>query len=353
MIISEKIQDRVAIIYGRFQPPTKGHYGMIKQAIGAYQQVFVLPVQGPGAFVTKLKTPAGRERDIARKLARSPFPAGLRTRLLRKAFPQLDSRNILKASAGSIIHIYETLIRMYPKKDFSKLTVFAGADEIDAYRRQADDMKSKEEYQNIDVEVKEYDAGTREAVSATKLREAIVNPDKEAGFKSYKELAAPPLANMETFNMLRSKLAKIRKLDIEESLEAGLKLLGEKKLKKLARKGNLVADVLVKRLKDWWAHQEPHDIIKKGHFKGFDDAFHRDAGTSASDEPAEGDYSTMDSATTDEVAKDLWKKSKVDDEGHYEIKAKDWENFWKKYYKQLGIKVKVPPMPSDWTKEGD
>lgn len=326
---------------------------MIKQAIDNYQQVFVLPVTGEAAFKTKLKTPAGRERDIARKLARSPFPTGLRTQLLQKAFPELDSRNILKASAGSIIHVYETLKRMYPRKDFSKLTVFAGADEIEAYRRQAEDMAKKEDYQQVDVEVKEYDAGTRETVSATKLREAIANPDKESGFKSYKELAAPALANMETFNMLRTKLAKIRKLKIDESLEAGLKLIGEKKLRKLAKKGNLVADVLVKRLKDWWAEQEVHDIVKKGHFKGFDDAFHRDAGTSASDEPAEGDYSTMDSATTDEVARDLWKKSKVDDEGHYEIKAKDWETFWKKYYKQLGIKVKVPAVPSDWTKEGD
>jgi hypothetical protein len=339
VIIAEKIQDRVAIIYGRFQPPTKGHYGMIKQAVEKYQQVFVLPVQGEAAFKTKLKTQAGRGRDIARKLERSPFPVGIRTQLLQKAFPELDAKNILKASAGSITHVYETLKRMYPKKDFSKLTIFAGSDEIDAYKRQAESMIGKDEYEHLDIEVKEYDAGTRETVSATKLREAIANPDKMAGFNSYKELAAPPLANMETFEMLRSKLAKIRKLNIEESILAGINKMTVKN-----KIDNKVKSVLMRRLKDWWAHQEHEDYIKKGPFKNYDDAYHRDSGVSASDEPAEGDYSMMDSATTDEVARTLWNKSDVEDL-HYKIKAKDWKEFWKKYYKQLGVKVKFPPKP--------
>lgn len=226
MLNEEKVQDRVAIVYGRFQPLTKAHYGMIKSLIDKYQRVFIFPVQGEKAFKTKAKTEKGRASEMARKLERSPFPVGLRAELIRKAFPNLDSRQILKGERGSISFLYDKIKRMYPGINIEKLDVWAGPDEYEDYQRQAKEMMEKTDYVEVDVEVKKFDVGTRETVSATRVREAIASSDKEEGFESYKKLIAPPLANRETFDKLRKTLKRLQKLDIEESMNIMLNRIG-------------------------------------------------------------------------------------------------------------------------------
>lgn len=227
MLTEEKIQDRIAIVYGRFQPLTKAHYGMIKSLIKKYQQVFILPTQGEKAFVTSAKTEKGRASQMARKFDRSPFPIGLRAELIRKAFPSLDSKQVLKAERGSISFVYDKIKRLYPKTDMSKIDVWAGPDEYEDYQRQAIEMLDKEEYSGLDIKVKEFDVGTRESISGTKLREAIVSTDKKNGFQSFKELIAPPLANQETYDKLRSTLKRLRKLDLDESVHVMLRRIGQ------------------------------------------------------------------------------------------------------------------------------
>lgn len=227
MLNEEKVQDRVAIVYGRFQPLTRAHYGMIKSLIDKYQRVFVFPIQGEKAFKVSAKTEKGRASQMAKKLERSPFPAGLRAELIKKSFPSLDSKQILRGERGSISYLYDKIKRMYPNVNIEKLDVWAGPDEYEDYQRQAKEMMEKAEYTGVNVDVKEFDVGTRESVSATKVREAIANPDKEEGFEVYKELVAPPLANRETFDKLRKTLKRLRKLDIEESFNLMLNRIGD------------------------------------------------------------------------------------------------------------------------------
>jgi nicotinamide mononucleotide adenylyltransferase len=218
----------VAIIYGRFQPLSKAHYNMIQSVINKHtvNNTFVFPVQGEKAYSTTAKTEKGKKSQLEKKLARNPLPVGLRISLITKAFPKLDQKQILKLKQGSIIAAYEEIQRMYPK-NIDTLYVYCGEDEYESYSRQAEQMMEKEEYSNIDVQVKKYEEGTRiktatgeieSSVSGTKLRQSITLENKEEAFEEYKKLIAPPLADRETFQKLRSALKKIQKLDIEEGV---------------------------------------------------------------------------------------------------------------------------------------
>jgi len=215
-MLLEKIQDRIAIVYGRFQPLTKAHYRMIKTLIERYQQVFVFPVQGPKAFKILAKTPKGQASEKARKMGKSPFPVGLRAELIAKAFPNLPNKNIMKLEAGSITAALSAIKRVYPKTNISKVDVWAGPDEYESYKNQLNYIENPE-----GIKVLEFDVGEREDISATKLRKALIDDD----FKAYEHLVAPPLADEATYNRLRRVLRKAQGL--EENMLYLLNFLGE------------------------------------------------------------------------------------------------------------------------------
>lgn len=215
-MLLEKIQDRIAIVYGRFQPLTKAHYRMIKTLIDRYQQVFVFPVQGPQAFKLLAKTPKGKASEKARKMGKSPFPVGLRAELIAKAFPELPNKNIMKLESGSISAALKAIERAYPKIDTSKVDVWAGPDEYESYKNQLQYMENGK-----GIKVLEFDVGEREEVSATKLRKALIDGD----FETYKNLAAPPLADEAAYNRLRRALSKAQGL--KENMPLFLNFLGE------------------------------------------------------------------------------------------------------------------------------
>lgn len=207
IILEGKIQDRVAVVYGRFQPLTKAHYAMMKKLADQYQQVFIFPVQGPGAYKLKAKTEKGKASERARKIARSPLPSGIRSELISKALPQVPQSNIMKLGSGSIQAAVDAIKRHHPRVDISKVDVWAGPDEYDAYKNQLGYFK--EPYSDYDIQVKKFDVGTREAISGTKLRKAIMDPNEEKGFDMYKQLVAPPLADEATYNRLRKAMKQL------------------------------------------------------------------------------------------------------------------------------------------------
>jgi len=170
------IQDRIAIICGRFQPLTVAHYTMMKKLVDQYRQVFIFPVQGPGAYVLKAKTEKGKASERERKISRSPLPIGIRTELISKALPQVPQSNIMKLRSGSIVVAIDAIKRHHPKVDVSKVDVWSGPDEYDSYVNQLGYLK--EPHSDYDIKVKKFDVGTREEISGTKLRKAIVDPDE-------------------------------------------------------------------------------------------------------------------------------------------------------------------------------
>lgn len=217
------IQDRVAIIYGRFQPLTAAHYDMINRVLKMYQNVFVFPIQAESTYKITAKTLKGKNSERERKIYRSPFPLGLRTELILKAFPEMDSRHVLKLKTGSIEYVYDQLKKLYPKLNIDKMDVYAGKDEVEGYEQQVKYMGIKPEFKNVDVQVKTYEAGTREEISATKLREAILKND----YETYAKLVAPPLRGEATYNRLRKVLEALMSFKIEANMPLFMKLLDE------------------------------------------------------------------------------------------------------------------------------
>lgn len=215
-MLLEKIQDKIAIVYGRFQPLTRAHHRMIKTLIDRYQQVFVFPVQGPQAFKISAKTPKGQASEKARKMGKSPFPVGLRAELIARAFPELPNKNIMKLESGSIKAAIDAIKRAYPKIDTSKVDVWAGPDEYESYKNQLNYIEDAK-----GIKVLEFDTGEREDISATKLRKALADDD----FKAYEHLVAPPLADEATYNRLKRALRKAQGL--KENMHSFLNFLGE------------------------------------------------------------------------------------------------------------------------------
>jgi hypothetical protein len=222
IVIEGKIQDRIAVVYGRFQPLTKAHYAMMKKLVGEYQQVFIFPVQGPKAYVLKAKTAKGRESERARKITRSPLPVGIRQELIAKALPEVSDKNIMKLGSGSIVAAIDAIQRHHPRVDVTKVDVWCGPDEYDSYANQLKYLK--EPHVDYDIKVKKFDVGTREEVSGTKLRKAIMDPD---GFEEYKKLVAPPLADEATYNRLRKVMQQMKVPHLETTMHGLLNRIDE------------------------------------------------------------------------------------------------------------------------------
>lgn len=313
-MINEKIQNSKAIVFGRFQPLTKAHYNMIKDIVSKYQEVFVLPVQGAKAYKSSRKTEKGKRAEMSKKLGKSPFPVGLRQKMILKSIPELDDRHVFKSEVGSIEKIYNKLKKTYPKKDFSTIDVYAGVDEYESYQRQARDMTSKEEYENVEVNVYRYEEGTRRKtekgleseISATKVRSSLTNNNWNKGFEKYKEVVAPPLATREWYDKLREVLMKLQNKETNESLSNLFDRIDEEGGKK--------------------------DTIKTGHFKHYDEYYYSNAGYHTGSSESEEDSSSRiaNKKVVDDLQKYLWKQAKVDEWGNYTIKAKDWKKFLEK-----------------------
>jgi nicotinamide mononucleotide adenylyltransferase len=194
---------RTALIFGRFQPLSLAHYRMIKAAIKSYKEVFVLPVQGQKAFISDLKTEEGQAKDLERKISRNPFDVEIRISLIESCFPNLNKSFIKKVDSASI----EDFIKSQEKK-FEKIDVVCGPDELTDYRRQLLNMKSKEEFSNLDIKVRLYDEYTRGFISGTLLRKSIIEND----IASFSKMIAPPLAKEEIFNKLKNAIEEKKKI---------------------------------------------------------------------------------------------------------------------------------------------
>lgn len=225
MIIEAKTNDRIAIVYGRFQPLTKAHYAMIKTLVDKYQRVFVFPVQGESAYKLTAKTEKGRTSERKRKMSKNPLPTGIRAELISKALPEIPDSQIMKLKSGSIVSAIEMIERMHPSADTSQVDVWAGPDEYESYRKQLDYLKKP--HAGYDVKVMKFDVGTREEVSGTKLRQALMNPDETEGFKIYKELVAPPLADKQTYEKLQKVMKELKVPKMESRVHELFGFIGE------------------------------------------------------------------------------------------------------------------------------
>jgi nicotinamide mononucleotide adenylyltransferase len=165
MQLNEEHEVGTALIVGRFQPITRTHFEIIDAARKKFQQIFIVVVKGA-------KSQKDREKN--------PFPLGLRLRLIYNAFGgKIHPSHIISAPSGFVPEILDNIFRLTSSENLKKrLVLLTGSDRAAAYKKQIDDYFEKD---GINVEVQEIarDMDAADSVSASKVREAIKNNDKE------------------------------------------------------------------------------------------------------------------------------------------------------------------------------
>ncbi len=201
---------KTAIIIGRFQPITKAHYEIIDNAIKKYPQTFVviinskpsivantrrrlratdhdLPQQDDAKFFKKVKerghikdtTPSSMKKEIEK----NPFSGALRAKMIYDAFGgKLHRSRIIQAPIASIDKIVNQINDLTGFKDF----VIISGSERQPYKEMIKVAKEKKYVAddiNMEIEFISRDLDSADNISATKVRQAIRNGDKEEFLK--------------------------------------------------------------------------------------------------------------------------------------------------------------------------
>jgi nicotinamide mononucleotide adenylyltransferase len=165
MQLNEEHEIGTALIVGRFQPITKVHFDIIDSARKRFQQIFIVVVKGA-------KSQKDKEKN--------PFPLGLRLRLIHNAFGgKIHPSHIISAPTGFVPEIMDNIFNLTSRENLKKrLVLLAGTDRIAGYKKQLDDYFEKD---GVTAEVQEIarDMDAADNISASKVREAIKNNDKE------------------------------------------------------------------------------------------------------------------------------------------------------------------------------
>lgn len=198
---------------GRFQPITKAHYSMIKDAIRKYDEVYVIVIVSKASIAANSRRRlrvSGRDiskegdleswkkRRSANRLSKSysykklgsdeqksnPFSGRYRKLLIHKSMKgQLEESNILSYTNADIIEITKKVKSINNDDTFYFL---AGSDRVEQYNRMIEDAKERDQFDpDIRVRVEEIkrDMESADTVKATKVRNSIINNDIET-FKS-------------------------------------------------------------------------------------------------------------------------------------------------------------------------
>lgn len=153
--VNKTPQDKeVTVFMGRMQPPTKAHIDIINNAVKRFNQPVVIAV-----------VKSGNDQ--------SPFPVKLIKNILDKSLNKKSK--VIEIKSGFIGDFISPL----RDKKLEPSLLIAGSDRVKGYRSQ---VKRYEELFNLNLEVKEIQR-TSDDVSATKVRQALSDSDKET-FKS-------------------------------------------------------------------------------------------------------------------------------------------------------------------------
>ena len=140
----------VALYNGRFQPPTKAHIQIIENALKTFDKVIVSVVRG--------------EKSDPKK---NPFSKELQTEILKDVFG--DRVELESFTFGFLPFIID-------KSEYDIEAILAGSDRVDGYEKMLKNSRNKE---HDDIAVLEIPR-TGEDISASKLRQGLIDDDEEA-----------------------------------------------------------------------------------------------------------------------------------------------------------------------------
>lgn len=197
------------IIVGRFQPITKAHYSIIKDALNKYDDVYVVVVNSkPSILGNTRRRMRVKGHDIPKegdleswkkrrkegRLSKShsykkleqeqkdnPFSGAYRKNLIYKAMKgKLDKNNIISYPLANLVELTNKIRDINKDDTFYILT---GTDRVPKYQPMIDAAYEKGQIdKNIRVRIQEIkrDMSSADTIKATKVREALKGNDVEA-----------------------------------------------------------------------------------------------------------------------------------------------------------------------------
>ena len=155
--------DTLTVVFGRFNPPTKGHEKLLQQAEKA-------------AAGGDLKIYPSRTRDNKK----NPIDPDMKVSYMRKMFPDYEEQIINDPEMRSIFHVLVTAA----EEGYTGINIVVGADRLGEFENLATkyngDLYNFKEIKTISAGPRDDDAEGVEGVSSSKQRKAVMDDDYQA-----------------------------------------------------------------------------------------------------------------------------------------------------------------------------
>ena len=155
--------DTLTVVFGRFNPPTKGHEKLLQQAEKA-------------AAGGDLKIYPSRTQDSNK----NPIDPDMKVSYMRKMFPQYEEQIINDPEMRSIFNVLITAA----EEGYTGINIVVGADRLGEFENLATkyngDLYNFKEIRTISAGPRDDDAEGVEGVSSSKQRKAVMDDDYQA-----------------------------------------------------------------------------------------------------------------------------------------------------------------------------
>ena len=155
--------DTLTVVFGRFNPPTKGHEKLLQQAEKA-------------AAGGDLKIYPSRTQDSSK----NPIDPDMKVSYMRKMFPQYEEQIINDPEMRSIFNVLITAA----EEGYTGINIVVGADRLGEFENLATkyngDLYNFKEIKTISAGPRDDDAEGVEGVSSSKQRKAVMDDDYQA-----------------------------------------------------------------------------------------------------------------------------------------------------------------------------
>ena len=155
--------DTLTVVFGRFNPPTKGHEKLLQQAEKA-------------AAGGDLKIYPSRTQDNKK----NPIDPDMKVSYMRKMFPDYEEQIINDPEMRSIFHVLVTAA----EEGYTGINIVVGADRLGEFENLATkyngDLYNFKEIKTISAGPRDDDAEGVEGVSSSKQRKAVMDDDYQA-----------------------------------------------------------------------------------------------------------------------------------------------------------------------------
>ena len=155
--------DTLTVVFGRFNPPTKGHEKLLQQAEKA-------------SAGGDLKIYPSRTQDNKK----NPIDPDMKVSYMRKMFPEYEEQIINDPEMRSIFHVLVTAA----EEGYTGINIVVGADRLGEFENLATkyngDLYNFKEIKTISAGPRDDDAEGVEGVSSSKQRKAVMDDDYQA-----------------------------------------------------------------------------------------------------------------------------------------------------------------------------